>query len=168
MKRKLLPVFSSLLQVSVVPMLFSALIFFGCGNNSATGPNSPNSPDTSYVNYIILTPAGGVSDTLRFTDRSHTTGYYTSSSNSTYCLLNDTVNSQSVSLTFDGSTAGNPAFTFGFLSYNGGSYNASAISGSVSLYEAVGGKIKGAFSGTFAGGSVTYQGVGEFTAIRKP
>lgn len=77
-----------------------------------------------------------------------------------------TVSSQSVSLTFDGKSTGSPAFTFGFLSYNGGNYSGSGITGTVSLYETVGGKIKGSFSGTFSDGTTTNQGSGKFTVYR--
>ena len=149
-----------------LPLILLFFLFLdGCGsNNPVTNPQ--NNTDTSFVNYIIITPASGPSDTLHFTNRNQVTGSYSSSTNDTYCLLNDTVSSQSVSFTFNGNTAGSPAFTFGFLSYMSGSYSASAISGTVTLYETVGGKIKGTFSGTFTGGSASYQGRGEFTVFR--
>ena len=115
---------------------------------------------------IILTPTGGSADTLYFTDRNLCTGSYSNSANNTYCILNDTVLHQSVSLTFDGNTTGSPAFTFGFLSYSGGSYNGSGVTGTVLLYEAIGGKIKGSFSGTFSDGTASYQGSGGFTVRR--
>ncbi len=147
-------------------ILFAALFFYHCGNNNPATNNTPLNNDTTFVNYIIVTPAGGSSDTLFFTDRNLCRGSYSSAQNNTYCIMNDTASSQSVSVTFEGNAAGSPAFTFGFLSYMGGSYSATSITGSVSLYEAVGGKIKGTFSGMFTDGVTTYQCRGEFTVYR--
>lgn len=144
-----------------------AIICAGCGSNSVTSPNSPGSADTSFVNYVIITPTGGSADTLRFTDRNLCTGSYSSSQNNTYCLLNDTAQNSSVSLTFNGSSTGSPAFTFSYISYHGNGLSAATISGTVTLYEAIGGKIKGTFSGSFLSGSVTYVGIGEYTVYRK-
>lgn len=74
--------------------------------------------------------------------------------------------SASLSTSFTGNTTGNPAFTFGFLSYMGGSFNGSGINGSVILYENVGGKIKGTYAGTFSDGTTSYQVNAFFTVIR--
>lgn len=146
--------------------LLMCIILCSCGNNNPATNNAPINNDTSFVNYIIITPTGGSSDTLFFTDRNLCRGSYSGTQNNTYCIMNDTASSQSVSVTFDGNAAGSPAFTFGFLSYMGGSFTASSIAGSVSLYEAVGGKIKGKFNGTFSGGVTAYQCSGEFTVNR--
>lgn len=142
------------------------IICAGCGSNSVTNPNSPGSTDTSFVNYVIITPTGGSPDTLHFTDRNLCTGSFSSSQNNTYCLLNDTAQNSSVSLTFNGSSAGSPAFTFSYISNHGTGLTATTISGTVTLYETIGGKIKGTFTGTFSGGSTTYQCRGEFTVKR--
>jgi hypothetical protein len=148
-------------------VLFTVVIICsGCSSNSVTGPNSPGNTDTSFVNYVIITPTGGSTDTLRFTDRNLCTGSYSASQNNTYCLLNDTAQNSSVSLTFNGSGTGSPVFTFSYISYHGNGLSASTISGTVILYEAIGGKIKGTFSGSFLSGSVTYTGIGEFTVKR--
>lgn len=147
--------------------LFTSILFYCCGTNPVVINNPPGgNADTTFSSYIILTPASGPADTLRFTDRNLCTGSYSSSQNNTYCLLNDTLTSQSLSLTFAGNTTGSPAFTFGFLSYMSGSYNGSGITGTVTIYEAVGGKIKGTFAGTFSDGTTSYQGRGVFTARR--
>ena len=143
------------------------IICAGCGSNSVTGPNSPGNADTSFVNYVIITPTGGTADTLHFTDRNLCTGSFSSSQNNTYCLLNDTTQNSSVSLTFNGSSTGSPAFTFSYISNHGSGLSAATISGTVTIYEAVGGKIKGTFAGSFSGGSVTYTCIGEFTVYRK-
>lgn len=154
-------------SIIILPLLLLiCIILSNCGNNTVNSINSPNGADTNTVNYIIITPTGGSSDTLFFTNQNLCRGSFSSTQNNTYCLMNDTAASQSVSVTFDGNDSGSPAFTFGFLSYLGGSYTASVISGTVSLYEAIGGKIKGKFSGTFSAGAVTYQCRGEFTVKR--
>ncbi len=150
-----------------LPALFITLLFYSCGNTPVTVPNPPGgNADTTFAAYIILSLGGSPVDTLYFTDRNLCTGSYSSSQNNTYCLLNDTLTSQSLSLTFAGNTTGSPAFTFSFLSYMSGSYNGSGITGAVTIYEAVGGKIKGTFAGTFSDGTTTYQGSGEFTVYR--
>ncbi|MEO8513415.1 MAG: hypothetical protein ABI543_07645 [Ignavibacteria bacterium] len=147
--------------------LFVAFILFGCGADTpVTNSGGPNNTDTTFEAYVIIAPVSGPADTLYFTDRNLCTGSYSNSANNTYCILNDTVSHQSVSLTFEGNTTGSPAFTFGFLSYLGGSYSGSGITGAVSLYEAVAGKIKGTFTGTFSDGSSSYQGRGVFTLKR--
>lgn len=148
-------------------LLFISLFLFGCGTDTPiTNSGGPNNTDTTFAAYIILSLGGSPVDTLRFTDRNLCTGSYSSSQNNTYFLLNDTLTSQSLSLTFAGNTTGSPAFTFSFLSYMSGSYNGSGITGAVTIYEAVGGKIKGTFAGTFSDGTTTYQGSGEFTVYR--
>jgi len=143
------------------------IVLCSCGGDTPlqnSGGN--NSGDTTFSSYIILSLGGTAVDTLYFTDRNLCTGSYSSSSNSTYCLLNDTSTSQSISASFTGKTTGNPSFTFGFLSYMGGSFNGSGITGTVTLYESVGGKIKGTYNGTFSDGTTSYQVNAFFTVIR--
>ncbi|MBZ0204131.1 MAG: hypothetical protein IT281_06775 [Ignavibacteria bacterium] len=154
------------IKLFLPPALLMCVILCSCGNNNPVTNSTSQNIDTPFVNYIIVIPTGGSADTLYFTDRNLCRGSYSGTQNNTYCLMNDTATSQSVSVTFDGNAAGSPAFTFGFLSYMGGSFTATSITGSVSLYEAVGGKIKGSFSGTFTDGAATYQCRGEFTVNR--
>lgn len=147
--------------------VFIALFCIGCGNDTpVNNGNGPGNTDTSFTAYVIITPTGGTADTVYFTDRNLSTGSYSSSQNNTYCILNDTINSNSVSVTFAGSDIGNPAFTFGYISYSGGGLSDVTISGTVILYETVGGKIKGTFSGTFSDGTTSYQCSGVFTCKR--
>lgn len=155
--------FGIFLQVT----LFISIFFYSCGSITPSNPNPPpGNADTTFSSYIILTPASGPADTLHFTERTVCTGTYFTAQHNTYCLMRDTVTSQSLSLTFAGNTTGSPAFTFGFLSYMSGSYNGSGITGTVTIYEAVGGKIKGTFAGTFSDGTTSYQGRGVFTVRR--
>lgn len=148
-------------------ILFVSAAVYNCGTeNVVNNPGGPGNTDTSFSAYIILSLGGSAVDTLYFTDRNLCTGSYSSSSNSTYCLLNDTSTSQSISASFTGNTTGNPVFTFGFLSYMSGSFNGSGITGSVTLFETVGGKIKGTYSGTFSDGTISYQVNAFFTVIR--
>ncbi len=158
--------FMKTLKLFLPLTLLMCVILCNCGNNNLSTNSTPMNSDTSFVNYIIIIPTGGSPDTLFFTNRDLCRGSYSGTQNNTYCIMNDTALSQSVSVTFDGNAAGSPAFTFGFLSYMGGSYSATSITGSVSLYEAVGGKIKGTFSGTFSDGVTIYQCRGEFTVYR--
>ena len=138
-------------------ILFVSAAVYNCGTeNVVNNPGGPGNTDTSFNAYVILSLGSSAVDTLYFTDRNLCIGSYSSSSNSTYCLLNDTAASQSISVSFTGNTTGNPAFTFGFLSYMGGSFNGSGITGSVTLYESVGGKIKGTYNGTFSDGTISY------------
>ena len=155
----------------LIQLLFAVcliiMIAYGCGTDTPIQNNGGNNPvDTTFSSYVILSLGGTAVDTLFFTDRNSCTGSYSSSSNSTYCLLNDTSTSQSISASFTGNTTGNPAFTFGFLSYAGGSFNGSGITGSVALYESAGGKIKGTYNGTFSDGTTSYQVNAFFTVIR--
>ena len=144
-----------------------SVLLYGCGTETPLQNNGGNNAgDTTFSAYVILKLGGTAVDTLYFTDRTLCTGSYSSSSNNTYCLLNDTSTSQSISASFTGNATGNPAFTFGFLSYMGGSFNGSGITGTVSLYESVGGKIKGTYSGTFSDGTTSYQVNAFFTVIR--
>lgn len=148
-------------------IIFISFFLCSCGNeNPVVNSAGPNNTDTAFSSYVILTPAGGSADTLFFTDRNLCSGSYSSSQNNTYCLLNDTISNNSASVTFEGNSAGSPAFTFGYISYNGNGLNGTAISGIVTIYDAVGGKIKGTFSGTYTGSSITYQVNGEFTVKR--
>ena len=149
-------------------ILFITMLFYSCGSESPVTNNGggQNNTDTVFSSYVILTPSGGSSDTIYFTDRSLCRGSYSSSQNNTYCLLNDTVSGSSASVTFEGGTTGSPAFTFGFISYNGESLSGSALSGTVSLYESIGGKIKGTHAGTYTGISNTYLVNAVFTVIR--
>lgn len=155
------------LKTFLPSMLFAALFFYHCGTeNPAQNSGVPQGTDTIFTAYVILSLGGSAVDTLYFTDRNLCTGSYSSSLNTTYCILNDTAASQSISVSFTGNTTGNPAFTFGFLSYQGGSFNGSAITGSVTLYEGVGGKIKGTYTGSFSDGTTSYQVNAFFTVIR--
>jgi hypothetical protein len=152
-------------QVTV--LFLSSLFLYHCGNESPVQNNGGNNPeDTTFSSFIIISLGGTSVDTLYFTDRNLCTGSYSSSSNNTYCLLNDSASSQSISASFTGNTTGNPAFTFGFLSYAGGSFNGSGITGTVTIYESVGGKIKGTYTGTFSDGTISYQVNTFFTVIR--
>lgn len=151
----------------VLMLIFTAISVYNCGTETPLQNNGGNhSGDTTFSSYIILNLGGTAVDTLYFTDRNLRTGSYSSSSNNTYCLLNDTASSQSISVSFTGNTTGNPAFTFGFLSYAGGSFNGSGITGSVTMYENVGGKIKGSYTGTFSDGTISYQINAFFTVLR--
>lgn len=153
------------LTIFLPAIFFTVLLLNGCGaNNPIT--SSQNNADTSFVNYVIITPSGGSPDTLYFTDRNLCTGSYSSSQNNTYCLMNDTASNSSSSVTFTGSSTGSPAFTFGYISYYGNGLSAGSITGTVSLYESTGGKIKGTFSGPYTAGSTTYQCSGVFTVYR--
>ena len=150
-----------------ITILIVSVAIYNCGTESVVNnPGGPGNTDTSFSAYVILSLGGSAVDTLYFADRNLCIGSYSSSSNSTYCLLNDTATSQSISASFTGNTTGNPAFTFGFLSYMGGSFNGSGITGSVTLYESVGGKIKGTYNGSFSDGSTNYQVNAFFTVIR--
>ena len=154
-------------RIKYIIILISAIFLYHCGTETLLQNNGGNnSGDTTFSSYIILSLGGTAVDTLYFTDRNLCTGSYSSSSNNTYCLLNDTASSQSISASFTGNTTGNPAFTFGFLSYMAGSFTGSGITGSVTLYENVGGKIKGTYAGTFSDGTISYQVNGFFTVIR--
>jgi len=48
----------------------------------------------------------------------------------------------------------------------GGSFSGSGLTGSVILYESVGGKIKGTYTGSFSDGTTSYQVNAFFTVIR--
>lgn len=148
-------------------MLIVSLLFYHCGTDNLVQNNGgPGNTDTTFSAYVILSLGGTAVDTLYFTDRNLCTGSYSSSQNNTYCLLNDTAASQSISVSFTGNTTGSPAFTFGFLSYQSGSFNGSGITGTVTLYEAVGGKIKGTYTGTFSDGITSYSVSAVFTITR--
>lgn len=152
----------------ILPAVFLiSLLLTGCGEDTpVTNSGGPNNSDTAFSSYVIITPAGGTSDTVYFTDRNLCRGSYSSSQNNTYCLLNDTISGNSSSVTFTGNSTGTPAFTFGYISYNGTGLNAVTVNGTVSLYGDIGGKIKGTFTGSYSDGTITYQCTGEFTVIR--
>lgn len=153
--------------LAVSGFLVISLFFYSCGtNNPAANNPGPNNTDTTFSSYVIITPAGGTADTVYFTDRNQCRGSYSSSQNNTYCLLNDTASGNSSSISFTGNSAGTPAFTFGYISYNGNGLNAVTVNGTISLYGEVGGKIKGTFGGSYSDGTITYVCSGEFTVIR--
>lgn len=154
-------------QLLIISSLLITVFFVACGSNSPVNSvNGPGNTDTSFAAYVIITPTGGVPDTLFFTDRNFCSGSYSSSQNNTYCQIADTVTHNNSAVTFTGNTTGSPAFTFGDITYNGNGLTDTSISGTVTLYEAVGGKIKGTFSGTYTGGSIAYQVSGVFTVKR--
>lgn len=145
----------------------TVFILAGCGNENPARPNtSPGNIDTAFSSYVIITPSGGIADTVYFIDRNQCRGSYSSSQNNTYCLLNDTAAGNSSSVSFTGSSTGSPAFTFGYISYNGNGLSAVSVTGTVTVYGEVGGKIKGTFSGSYSAGATSYQCSGEFTVIR--
>jgi hypothetical protein len=150
-------------------VVFFAVMIYHCGNGDNPVTNNGgqgNNSDTTFRSFVILYTGSTPVDTLYFADRNLCIGQYNSSTNSTYCLLNDTASQQNISVSFPGNTTGSFVFTFGFLSYQGGSYNGSSITGTVSLYESVGGKIKGTYNGIFSDGSTTYNIIASFTVRR--
>jgi len=154
-------------KIKIFIIGISAILLYHCGSeNPLVNSGGPGNTDTTFSAYVILSLGGTAVDTLYFTDRNLCTGSYSSASNNTYCLLNDTATSQSISASFTGNATGNPAFTFGFLSYMGGSFSGSGLTGSVILYESVGGKIKGTYTGSFSDGTTSYQVNAFFTVIR--
>ncbi len=155
------------LKLILPAALLITFFLYGCGTETpAPSSPGPGNTDTTFEAYIILTPAGGSADTLFFADRNLCSGSYSSSQNNTYCLLNDTLSGNSSSVTFNGNSTGIPTFTFGYISYNGNGLNAVTINGTVGLYEGVGGKIKGTFSGSYSDGTITYAVSGVFTVYR--
>ena len=152
------------------PAAFLFMVFLSsCGETDSPVNNNGgqgNNTDTTFSSFIILYTGGTPVDTLNFTDRNLCIGSYNSSTNSTYCLLNDTASQQNISVSFPGNTTGSFVFTFGFMTYQGGSFNGSSITGTVSLYESVGGKIKGTYNGIFSDGTTTYNIIASFTVRR--
>ncbi len=143
------------------------IVLCSCGVDSPIQNSGGNNPvDTTFSAYVILYNGATPVDTLNFSDRNLCIGSYSSSSNSTYCLLNDTASQQNISVSFPGNTTGSFVFTFGFMTYQGGSYNGSSITGTVSLYESVGGLIKGTYNGIFSDGTTTYNVIASFTVRR--
>lgn len=153
---------------SFLPIIFfTGLLFYHCGtDNPAQNSGGPQGTDTTFQSFVIIYTGATPIDTLHFSDRNLCIGQYNGGSNSTYCLLNDTATQQNISVSFPGSATGTFIFTFGFMTYNGGSYNGSAITGTVSLYESIGGKIKGTYNGNFSDGTTTYQVIASFTVRR--
>lgn len=143
------------------------IIVYSCGGDSPLQNSGGNNPvDTSFTAYVILYNGAVPVDTLHFNDRNLCIGSYSSSTNSTYCLLNDTATQQNISVSFPGNTTGSFVFTFGFMTYQGSSFNGSSITGTVSLYESVGGLIKGTYNGIFSDGTTTYNIIAVFTVRR--
>jgi hypothetical protein len=156
-------------KILFLPAYILIILFsYNCANNSSNNPMNPGggSTDTAFQSFIILFTGSTPFDTLNFTDRNLCIGQYNSGSNSTYCLLNDTASQQNISVSFTGNNTGSPTFTFGFMTYQGGSYNGSAITGTVTIYEGVGGKIKGTYVGNFSNGTTTYGVRATFTVRR--
>lgn len=150
-----------------ITILFVSVAIYNCGTeNVVNNPGGPGNTDTSFSAYVILSLGSSAVDTLYFTDRNLCIGSYSSSTNSTYCLLNDTATQQNISVSFPGNTTGSFVFTFGFMTYQGGSFNGSSITGTVSLYESVGGSIKGTYNGIFSDGTTTYNIIAVFTVRR--
>jgi len=148
--------------IAAIPLLICA-----CGGDSPQQNSGGNNPvDTTFAAYVILYNGATPVDTLNFSDRNLCIGSYSSSSNSTYCLLNDTASQQNISVSFPGNTTGSFVFTFGFMTYQGGSFNGSSITGTVSVYESVGGLIKGTYNGIFSDGTTTYNIIAVFTVRR--
>ena len=143
------------------------IVFNSCGEESPLQNSGGNNPvDTTFQAYVILYNGAIPVDTLHFNDRNLCIGSYSSSTNSTYCLLNDTTSQQNISVSFPGNTTGSFVFTFGFMTYQGGSFNGSSITGTVSLYESIGGSIKGTYNGIFSDGTTTYNIIAVFTVRR--
>lgn len=155
------------LLIRICALSAISFLLYHCGNESPA-PSSPgnNIIDTAFNAYIILSTGSTPFDTVYFTDRNLCKGSYSSSQNNTYIILNDTLTSQSISVSFNGSSTGSPVFTFGYLSYAGGGYDGNGITGTISLYEAAGGKIKGIYSGVFADASASYTVNAYFTVKR--
>lgn len=156
-----------MLNITGVLILFSSVYLSACGEDPLRNNPQPNNTDTSFVAYVIVTPSGGTPDTLVFTDCNQCQGTYLIANNRTYVLLNDTASGINSSVSFEGNSIGSPAFTFGYITYNGNGLNASSVSGTIALYEAVGGKIKGTFSGIYSDGTTSYQCSGVFNVTRR-
>jgi len=138
-----------------------------CGGDNPQQNSGGNNPvDTTFAAYVILYNGPTPVDTLHFSDRNLCIGSYSSANNSTYCLLNDTASQHNISVSFLGNTSGSFVFTFGFMTYQGGSFNGSSITGTVSLYGSVGGLIKGTYNGIFSDGTTTFNIIAVFTVRR--
>lgn len=154
-------------RTKYIIILISIICIYHCGTETPLQNSGGNNPiDTTFKAYVILYTGGTPLDTLHFADRNLCTGSYSSANNSTYCLLNDTASQQNISVSFPGNTTGSFVFPFGFMTYMGGSFNGSSITGTVSLYESVGGLIKGTYNGIFSDGTTTYNIIAVFTVRR--
>lgn len=151
-----------------IPVIMFAVIFINsCGNNTLNAPNNPQGPGPVSGNYVIVTPAGGSADTLFFSDSNQCGGSYDISQNSTLIHLRDTTAGTFANARFEGNSTGSPAFLSGYVLYYGSnSLLSNSISGTVTTYDVIGGKIQGTFSGSYTGGSAAYQCSGVFTVKR--